>query len=67
MNENTRQDIRKLLKQFGIQSDEAIIAHLEKNANGPNLALRLTLEDVTESDEESDTMMPLVVSGTVRR
>ena len=30
MNENTRMDIRRLLKKFGVQADEAIISHLAK-------------------------------------
>jgi ribosomal protein L12E/L44/L45/RPP1/RPP2 len=31
MAESSRDDIRKLLKTFGIQADEAVIAHLARN------------------------------------
>ena len=48
MEDNARQDIRRLLKSFGIQADEAIMAHLAQQSEGTVLHLRVTLEDVTD-------------------
>ena len=61
MGENTRQDIRGLLKRFGIKADEHITAYLGESGEGAALELRLTLEDV------SGAMSPLTLDGTVRR
>lgn len=46
MEENARQDIRRLLKSFGIQADEAIMAYLTQHP--VPLKVRIVLEDVTE-------------------
>lgn len=48
MEESSRTDMRRLLKQFGIQADEAVIAHLARNPGAGPLRLRLTLEDLTD-------------------
>lgn len=48
MSDTTRNDIRKLLKNFGIQADEAITAHLDSLASAQPLHLRITLEDLTD-------------------
>ena len=61
MSEDTRQDIRRVLKRFGIKADEHVTAYLEQSGNGPDLVLRLTLEDI------SGAMAPLTFDGTVRR
>lgn len=46
--EETQSDIRKLLKRFGVQADEAIQAYLEKLPEGNALQLRITLDDLTD-------------------
>ena len=44
----TQDEIRRLLRSFGMQADEAMQAHL-KNARGAKaLRFRLVLEDVTD-------------------
>lgn len=48
MEDESRQDIRRLLKSFGIQADEAIMTHLAQRPNVDVLQLRVTLEDVTD-------------------
>ncbi len=48
MEQNDRQDIRRLLKTFGIRADEAIIAHLARHPDVGPLQLKLTLEDETD-------------------
>ncbi len=68
MEESSRTDIRRLLKQFGVQADEAIIAHLARNPHAGPLRLRLTLEDLTAYGEQPpDAPLRLVVEGDVRR
>lgn len=51
MDEQTRYDIRMLLKSFGIQADQAISSHMENVPPGKTLQLRITLEDLTEYDD----------------
>lgn len=46
--EETQGDIRKLLKRFGVQADEAIQAFLENIPERGALQLRITLEDLTD-------------------
>lgn len=49
MRESTaRDDIRTLLKTFGVQADEAIIRHLERLPEERTLKVRLVLEDHTD-------------------
>lgn len=68
MDEETRNDVRRLLKTFGVQADEAIMNYLDHApGNGP-LTLRLTLEDVTGyEDKEPVERLHLEVTGQVRR
>lgn len=51
MDENTRKDIRRLLRTFGVKADEALTAHLERNPQLDGLRVRVTLEDVTDYGE----------------
>ncbi|MDX1663250.1 MAG: hypothetical protein R3272_05615 [Candidatus Promineifilaceae bacterium] len=48
MNEVTRADIRRLLKRFGIQADQALVEHLEHNPDVSAVRVRITLEDLTD-------------------
>jgi hypothetical protein len=68
MNENSRKDIRRLLKTFGIQADEAITAHLN-NITGENpLRIRLILQDLSEySEVPGQAPLHLEVEGEIRR
>ena len=60
MEDQTRQDIRRLLKSFGIQADETIMAFISRNPGKTPLHVRLTLQDLTDY---GDTLpgQPLVV------
>ena len=67
MEDNARQDIRRLLKTFGIQADEAIMAHLAQQPDGVALQLRITLEDVTDyGDYPPVRPLQLEIEGEVR-
>ena len=68
MEENSRKDIRRLLKTFGIKADEAIVAHLESYPQLETLHLRVTLEDLTEYDHENPVVpLRLQVEDTIQR
>jgi hypothetical protein len=68
MEVTSRDDIRRLLKTFGIQADEAIVAHLARAAPGPTLRLRLVLEDLTDYlGAPPPQHLHLEIEGEVRR
>ena len=68
MNDTSRDDIRRLLKTFGIQADEAIIAHLARMPDGPPLQIRLVLEDLTDyGDNPPADPLQLEIEGEIRR
>ena len=48
MASSERDEMRRLLKTFGIQADEAVIAHLARNPDTGPIKLRLLLQDVTD-------------------
>lgn len=68
MEETSRSDIRRLLKIFGVQADEAIVAHLARLGPGGPLHVRLRLEDLTDyGDTPPATPLQLEVEGMIRR
>jgi hypothetical protein len=68
MEGSTRDDIRSLLKEFGVRADEAIVTHLARNQGLESLQLRLTLEDLTEYREISPEIpLSLTVEGEITR
>jgi len=67
MEEQTRYDIRMLLKSFGIQADQAITSHMAKLPAEKVVKLRITLEDQTEYDDiELRGSLRIVLEGEVR-
>ena len=68
MNYSARDDIRSLLKEFGVRADEAIVTHLVRNQAIKVLQLRLTLEDLTEYGEAAPEIpLSLTVEGEINR
>ena len=66
MEDNTRMDIRRLLKTFGVKADELVMAHVMRHPDALPLQLRVTLEDVTDYDDGSPgEPLQLVVEGTI--
>jgi hypothetical protein len=61
-------DIRRLLRSFGIQADEAIGARLGALGGRPSLRLRLVVEDLTDHDASAAAPPPrlIEVEGEVR-
>jgi hypothetical protein len=67
MEDDARQDIRRLLKTFGIQADEAIMGHLAQQTGVNALQLRVILEDVTDYGENPPAdPLRLEIEGEVR-
>jgi hypothetical protein len=67
MGEETQDDIRRLLKTFGVKADAAIQAHLGRVPGKRSLQLRLILADATDYGDEPPTQpLTLEVEGTIR-
>jgi len=68
MDRNGRDDIRSLLKTFGIKADEIVIAHLARNPGDMPLQIRLILEDQTDyGDYAPESPLHLEIEGEIRR
>lgn len=68
MEESSRNDIRRLLKTFGIQADEAMIAHLARNPEIMRLRVRLVLQDLTDyGDTSPEERLHLEMDGEIQR
>lgn len=68
MGDSSRDDIRRLLKTFGIRAHEAIVAHLAQNPSSRPLRIRLTLEDLTDyEDVLPSEPLHLEIEGDVQR
>ncbi|MDX1415600.1 MAG: hypothetical protein R3293_15500 [Candidatus Promineifilaceae bacterium] len=68
MNEDSRKDIRRLLKTFGINADEKLIAHLATHPGTKPLQIRLVLEDITDyGDSPPAEALRFEVEGEIRR
>ena len=67
MEESSRNDIRRLLKTFGIQADEAMIAHLARNPEISRLRVRLVLQDLTDyGDSPPGEPLHLEMDGEIQ-
>ena len=68
MDDNSRKDIRALLKTFGVKADEAIVAHLAKNPEVKQLSLKVKLEDLTDyGSSQPGEDLSFVVDGQINR
>ena len=68
MKDNSREDIRALLKTFGVRADEAIVGHLAKHPEVNKLTLKVTLEDQTNySSSLSSEPLLLEIDGEINR
>jgi len=66
MDNPSRDDIRRLLKTFGIAADEAILTHLARNPGGSR-KVRLTLDDLTDyGGSPPDVPLHLEIDGYIR-
>ena len=68
MEDNSRKDIRALLKTFGVKADEAIVGYLAKHPEVNHLKLKVTLEDQTDYGASTPSeVLALQVEGIINR
>lgn len=68
MEEISRNDIRTLLKTFGIQADDEIMHHLISAQYKGTLHLRITLDDLTNyGDQVPEKPLHVEVEGEIRQ
>ena len=68
MDNPSRDDIRRLLKTFGVKADETILAWLDAHPGGEPLHLRVTLEDITSYGANPPAeKLTFTVEGEIRR
>jgi hypothetical protein len=68
MEDNSRKGIRRLLKTFGIQADEAMVAYLARHPELDSLKVRITLEDRSEhGDKQPADKLRLVIEDRIER
>jgi len=68
MEDNSRKDIRAMLKTFGVRADEAIVRHLARNPSVQTLRLKLRLQDHTDyGATPPDEALSLEVEGEINR
>jgi hypothetical protein len=66
--DNSRKDIRRILKTFGIRADESMVAHLVRHPEVSSIRVRLTLEDVTEySQDPPPEKMHFTIEDEIKR
>ena len=65
MPSNAHEDIRKLLKEFGLTADETVSAYLIEEKPDRPLRLRIVLEDVTSYDTPPGNALRVEVEGEV--
>ena len=66
MTSSKRDDMRALLKNFGIQADEAVVVHLARNPNIQSLHVRLSLQDLTDyGDNEPAEPLAFELEGRI--
>lgn len=65
--ERTRADVRRLLRTFGVQADQAIVDHLARNPIPGPLRVRVILEDLTAYGEmPPDQQLYLEIEAEIR-
>jgi hypothetical protein len=68
MDDRSRKDIRRILKTFGIQADEAMVAHLARNPEVEALKVRVILQDITEyPGSNPEPPLEVVIEDEVHR
>jgi hypothetical protein len=68
MESTSRDDIRRLLKMFGVKADELIVSHLARTTGTGPLRLSLILEDRTDYQGKPPAQrLHLEMEGEIRR
>lgn len=64
---NSRDEIRRLLKEFGVGADEAAIRHLAQHPDLSEISVRLLLVDETGYTDPHPDRLTFEVRGTIHR
>ena len=65
MRDGAHDEIRKLLKEFGLTADETVSAYLIENKPAQALKLRIVLEDITPYETPPARSLRVEVEGEV--
>jgi hypothetical protein len=65
MRSEAHDEIRRLLKEFGVTADETVSAYLIENKPSQALRLRIVLEDLTQYVSPPPEKLHLEVEGEV--
>ncbi len=65
MRSRAHDDIRRLLKEFGLTADETVSAYLIETKPSRPLRLRIVLEDLTEYDSPPSRPLRVELEGEV--
>ena len=65
MRSSTHDDIRRLLKDFGLTADETVSAYIIETKPNKPLHLRVVLEDLTEYDAPPPRPLKVEIEGEV--
>jgi hypothetical protein len=65
MRSEAHDEIRRLLKEFGVTADETVSAYLIENKPSQPLRLRIVLEDLTQYASPPQEKLHLEVEGEV--
>jgi hypothetical protein len=65
MPSHAHEDIRRMLKEFGLTADETVSAYLLETKPARPLKLRITLEDLTDYEAMPEKPLRVEVEGSV--
>jgi hypothetical protein len=65
MRSEAHDEVRRLLKEFGVTADETISAYLIETKPSRPLRLRIVLEDLTQYESQPAQQLHLEVEGDV--
>jgi len=65
MRTSAHDDIRELLKEFGLTADETVSAYLIETKPSQPLQLRIVLEDVTQYESPPGRTLRVEIEGQV--
>ncbi len=68
MDDQSRKDIRRILKTFGIRADETLVGHFARNPELSVIQVRITLEDLTKYPESLEIEpVSLIIEDVIQR
>lgn len=67
MSNEHRDEIRRILKNFGIQADEVLTRHLAQPISAPQVRILIRLSDITDYGENPpDIPLELELEGVIQ-